>query len=108
MGAVTSRIISIAELETFSELVLRTASFRFPFVLVITEFISNSMAVLLNVLFMCVGIQCYDKYVCVCVESDLLDVFFLHISTLKSVKNTFTSSPSLKIPESNYANFIHF
>lgn len=31
----------------------------------ITGFISKSMAVLLNVMFMCVGIQCYDKYVCV-------------------------------------------
>lgn len=33
------------------------------------------MAVLLNVMFMCVGIQCYDKYVCVCLESELLGVF---------------------------------
>lgn len=40
----------------------------------VTGFISKSMAVLLNVTFMCVGIQCYD--VCVCVESKLLAVFF--------------------------------
>lgn len=32
----------------------------------ITEFISKSMAVLSNVSFVCVGKQCYDKYVCVC------------------------------------------
>lgn len=48
----------IAELETFSELVLRKALFLLYQVLVITDFISKSMAVLLNVMFMCVGIQC--------------------------------------------------
>lgn len=37
--------------------------------------IKKRMAVLLNVPFTCVGIQCYDKYVCMCVESELLDVF---------------------------------
>lgn len=48
----------IAKLETFSELVLRKALFLLYQVLVITDFISKNMAVLLNVTFMCVGIQC--------------------------------------------------
>lgn len=49
----------------FSNFCFVKLCFALP-VLVITEFISKSMAVLLNVMFMCVGIQCYDKYVCVC------------------------------------------
>lgn len=60
--------IVTAKLGTFLTLCFVKLCFALP-VLVITEFISKSMAVLLNVMFMCVGIQCYDKYVCMCVWS---------------------------------------
>lgn len=56
------------------------------------------MAVLLNVMFMCVGIQCYDKYVCVCVESDLLDVFSSSLIVLLFAANMATDALSLRSP----------
>lgn len=56
------------------------------------------MAVLLNVMFTCVGIQCYDKYVCVCVESELLDVFSSSLLVLLFAANMATVPLSLKSP----------